>query len=234
MTTSLSQRKFRPPEAWKHLKFWDHVYNKRKLERSIFDRERLSGRRVLPPKELWFRALEYTSPEDVKCVILGQDPYHTPGLAHGLAFSVMPDVKNIPPSLKNIFKEYMDDLGYPKPRNGYLKPWADQGVLLLNTCLTVDQGKPFSHNKMGWDLLTYEVLRSLQQSDEPICFVFWGKHAAQYLPVVTNDRHGVVTSGHPSPLALGSGEPFLGSKPFSSVNNFLQKFYREVNWRLPS
>lgn len=222
-------------DGWEDLKFWDHVYKKKKLKQLILDRERLSGNKVLPPQELWFRSLEYTHPDKVKCVILGQDPYHTPGIGHGLAFSIMPNVKKYPPTLKNIFKEYQDDLGYPKPMNGYLKPWADNGVLLLNTCLTVDQGKPFSHKGLGWELLTYEILRKLSDADRTIVFIFWGRGAAEFKSAITKPHHGVLLSGHPSPLAMGSGSPFLGSKPFTRCNAILEDAgCPVVQWRLPS
>lgn len=223
-------------EQWNALRFWKEVYEKRKIRQRVLDRERLSGKPVLPPKELWFRALEYTDPATVKCVILGQDPYHTPGLAHGLAFSVMPD-KKIPPSLREIFKEYQEDLGYPPPMNGYLRPWCDNGVLLLNTCLTVDTGKAGSHSRLfDWELLTYEILRLLSSQERPIAFVFWGKHAEEFSGAISNSNvHGVVISGHPSPLAAGSKIPFRGSSPFSKVNTFLSRSgVSPIYWRLPS
>lgn len=221
-------------EQWSGLKFWD-IYEKRKIKQRILDRQRLSGKQVLPPKELWFRSLEYTDPKTIKCVILGQDPYPTPMVGHGLAFSVMPDVKKIPPSLRNILEEYQEDLVYPKPANGYLKPWADDGVLLLNTCLTVDQGKPGSHcNQFDWELLTYEILRHLSMVERTIAFVFWGRYAEKFVPCITGKHHGVLISGHPSPLGMGAELPFRGSRPFSGVNKVLSSVGQPtVNWRLP-
>lgn len=220
--------------GWEDLRFWKYLYKYRGMREAILDRERLNPKiKVLPPEELWFRAFEYTPLNKVKCVILGQDPYHTPGVANGLAFSTMAGAK-IPPSLRNIFKEYTEDLGYPMPRSGYLKKWADEGVLLLNTSLTVDSGKPGSHANLGWEQLTYEVLRVVSNRGVPTVFVFWGKHAAEYVGAVEQlPSNGCIVSGHPSPMAVSADVPFFGSKPFSRTNAFLDNSgVPSIDWRL--
>lgn len=196
----------------------------------------------LPLAGNWFKALELTPYDKVKCVILGQDPYPTPGHAMGLAFSVLPHVRPLPRSLANIFREYVDDLGYPTPRTGDLTPWAQEGVLLLNTVLTVEAGSPNSHAGIGWEKLTYEILRSLaerttrniqenvgrvHERDSPV-FVLWGKSAQEYKGALRGAP--MVCSAHPSPLSASRG--FFGSRPFSRVNEYLGK-ERAINWRLP-
>lgn len=200
--------------SWHKLKFWDY-YNNSNLPL-------LTDNHILPPLAARFRAFLQPK-EHVKVVILGQDPYPRRGLAHGLAFSVQPHIKTLPPSLRNIFKELQDDLGIPKPRSGDLRPWAERGVLLLNTILTVEEGKPLSHKGLGWEKLAYEVCRMLSND---VVFCLWGK-AAQEFTAACNGP--VVACPHPSPLAKG----FLGSKPFSQVNGLLERLGREpIDWRL--
>lgn len=187
----------------------------------------------LPHPSLRFKALELTPFNKVKCVILGQDPYHTKGIAHGLAFSVQPHIKSLPPSLRNIFVEYELDLGYPKPRSGDLSLWAREGCLLLNTILTVEEGKPLSHKGLGWEKLTYEILRSLNDKrgttdDDSIVFMLWGKAAQEYRALIDNPRHLVLCAAHPSPLNAKGG--FFGCKHFSKTNEFLKD--RKIDWRL--
>lgn len=178
-----------------------------------------------------FNALHYTSYADTKVVILGQDPYHGPGQAHGLSFSVKPGVAP-PPSLQNIFKELHDDLGCRIPNHGYLVSWAEQGVLLLNTVLTVRANTPNSHRNIGWEIFTDSVIRALNAKEEPVVFILWGSHAQKKTELITDKRHHIIRSPHPSPLSAHRG--FFGSRPFSAANRFLQAQGRgEINWQLP-
>ena len=167
-----------------------------------------------------FNALKLTPYKDVKVVILGQDPYHGTGEAHGLSFSVQKGVKK-PPSLKNIFKELKDDLGYYEPIDGDLTAWAKQGVLLLNSVLTVEKDKAASHKDLGWKLLTDHIIKLLNQKQEPVVFILWGNFARNKKEFITNHKHLIIESPHPSPFSANSG--FFGSKPFSKTNNFLIK-----------
>lgn len=167
-----------------------------------------------------FNALKLTPYKDVKVVILGQDPYHGTGEAHGLSFSVQKGVKK-PPSLKNIFKELKDDLGYDEPVDGDLTSWAKQGVLLLNSVLTVEKDKAASHKDLGWNLLTDHIIKLLNQKQEPVVFILWGNFARNKKVFITNSKHLIIESPHPSPFSANSG--FFGSKPFSKTNNFLIK-----------
>ncbi|NLI93457.1 MAG: uracil-DNA glycosylase [Peptococcaceae bacterium] len=177
-----------------------------------------------------FNALHYTPYKDVKVVILGQDPYHGPNQAHGLSFSVKPGVQ-APPSLINIFKELHDDVGCTIPNNGYLKKWADQGVLLLNASLTVRSGQANSHSTIGWDVFTDQVIRHLNDREDPVVFILWGKNAQSKLSIITNPRHYIIKSVHPSPLSAHAG--FFGSKPFSKTNRFLASIGKEpVDWQI--
>lgn len=177
-----------------------------------------------------FNALHYTSCKDTKVVILGQDPYHGPNQAHGLAFSVNPKVK-IPPSLINIYKELQNDLGCYIPNNGYLKKWADQGVLLLNTSLTVVASKPNSHSKIGWEVFTDNIIKLLNDRKDPVVFILWGNNAKSKERLITNDRHFIIKSVHPSPLSANRG--FFGSKPFSKTNEILKKLGKEsIDWQI--
>lgn len=186
---------------------------------------------VLPKRENWFRALETTPFENVKCVILGQDVYHTKGMAMGLAFSVFPHVSPLPPSLKNILREYEADLGYPFPKCGDLTPWAEAGCLLLNPILTVEEGRPLSHEGLGWEQLTYEILRKLSEEKSGIAFVFWGKKAQEFMGAIDATRHLIIASPHPSPFSARTG--FLGSRPFTTVNSYLKEIGKSpIDWKL--
>lgn len=179
-----------------------------------------------------FNALHYTPYKDVKVVILGQDPYHGPNQAHGLSFSVQPGVIP-PPSLQNMFKELQDDLGCFIPNNGYLVPWAKQGVLLLNTVLTVRAGAAASHRGKGWELFTDRVIEVLNERDEPIVFVLWGRHAGEKEKLISNTAHRIIKAPHPSPLSAHRG--FFGSKPFSKVNELLTQFGEcPIDWQIPN
>lgn len=177
-----------------------------------------------------FNAMHYTSYKDVKVVILGQDPYHGPNQAHGLSFSVKPEVK-IPPSLRNIYKELNEDIGCYIPNNGYLKRWTDQGVLLLNTVLTVRKGEANSHKKIGWQIFTDNIMKLLNDRKDPIVFIFWGNNAISKEKLITNSSHYIIKSVHPSPLSARRG--FFGSKPFSKTNEFLKSIDKNpIDWQI--
>lgn len=177
-----------------------------------------------------FNALKYTPYEDVKVVILGQDPYHGPNQAHGLSFSVKPGVP-IPPSLVNIYKELNSDLGCYIPNNGYLKKWADQGVLLLNTSLTVRAGQANSHKGKGWEILTDRIIELLNKREKPIVFILWGNNAISKTKLITSKQHLILKSVHPSPLSAHRG--FFGSKPFSQANKFLAEHNESpIDWQI--
>lgn len=173
---------------------------------------------VYPPKEDIFNALKYTSYSDVKLVILGQDPYHGPGQAHGMCFSVRPGVP-MPPSLQNIFKELHDDIGIFPPKTGYLVPWAREGVLLLNTVLTVRDGQPNSHKNQGWEQLTDRIITLLGEREQPIVFLLWGSHARKKKELIHAPQHLILECAHPSPLSAHRG--FFGCEHFSKANQFL-------------
>ena len=185
---------------------------------------------ILPHSSLWFNALTTTDLDEVKVVILGQDPYPTPGHAHGLCFSVMPEVKPIPKSLINIYKELKDDLGIVNS-NGNLQAWADQGVLLLNSVLTVEAGNANSHQGQGWEQFTDRIIEVLNEQASPIVFVLWGAYAQKKGSFVDNSQHLVLRSPHPSPLSAYRG--FYGSKPFSQINDFLiENGKKPINWKV--
>ncbi len=177
-----------------------------------------------------FNALRTTDYKDVKAVILGQDPYHGPGQAHGLCFSVKPGVP-APPSLKNIFKELKDELDIPIPDTGYLMPWAKQGVLMLNTVLTVRAGEANSHKGLGWETLTDRVIELLNNREQPMVFFLWGAHAKKKRELLTNPSHLVLSCAHPSPLSASQG--FFGCGHFKACNDFLKKHnMTPIDWRL--
>ncbi|KRU17650.1 MULTISPECIES: uracil-DNA glycosylase [Bacillus] len=183
---------------------------------------------VFPKPDDVYRALHLTSYEEVKVVILGQDPYHGPGQAHGLSFSVQPGVKH-PPSLRNIFQELKDDLGCPVPNHGSLVSWAEQGVLLLNTVLTVRKGEANSHKGKGWERVTDRVIDVLNERDQPVVFVLWGRHAQNKKERIDQNKHYIIESPHPSPFSARNG--FFGSRPFSKVNAYLNQMgIEEINW----
>ena len=189
-----------------------------------------ASRTIFPPKREIFRCLNLTSYDDVKVVILGQDPYHEKGQANGLAFSVRPGVQ-IPPSLVNIFKECHDDLGTRIPNNGDLTSWAKQGVLLLNNVLTVREHQANSHRYFGWETFTLNVVRLLNEREKPMVFILWGKNAIEKEKYIDAARHLVLKSAHPSPLSAYRG--FFGSRPFSKANAFLKKTGQTpVNWQI--
>lgn len=185
---------------------------------------------IYPDMHDIFNALHYTAYKDVKIVILGQDPYHGPNQAHGLSFSVKPGVR-IPPSLMNIYKELQNDVGCDIPNNGYLKKWAGQGVLLLNTVLTVRTGQANSHKNIGWEIFTDKVITLLNNREDPIVFILWGKNAQSKLKIIKNPRHFIIKSVHPSPLSARRG--FFGSNPFSKTNQFLTSIGKKpIDWQI--
>ncbi len=185
---------------------------------------------IFPPSEDVFTAFELTPLKDVKVVIIGQDPYHNVGQAHGLCFSVRPEV-DIPPSLVNIYKELHDDLGCDIPNNGYLVKWAEQGVLLLNTVLTVRAHQANSHRGMGWEQFTDAAIRVLNEEDRPIVFILWGAPAQKKKAMLSNPKHLILEAPHPSPLSAYRG--FFGSKPFSKTNTFLeQNGLTPIDWQI--
>ncbi|MGG3571659.1 uracil-DNA glycosylase [Bacillus gobiensis] len=183
---------------------------------------------IYPNKNHIFNALHYTTYEDVKVVILGQDPYHGPNQAHGLSFSVQKGVRQ-PPSLKNIFLELKEDIGCSLPNHGSLESWAKQGVLLLNTVLTVRKGQANSHKGIGWETLTDRVIDVLNMREKPVVFILWGRHAQMKKERIDTSRHFIIESPHPSPFSAHKG--FFGSKPFSQANHYLEKINEKpVDW----
>lgn len=196
-----------------------------------FLKKEYSTTKIYPDMYSIFNALHYTAYNDVKVVILGQDPYHGEGQAHGLSFSVQENVPP-PPSLVNIFKELKDDLGCSIPNNGYLLSWAQQGVLLLNTVLTVRANQANSHKEQGWEKFTDKIIMLLNARTKPLVFILWGKPAQQKKTLITNQAHLVLSAPHPSPLSAFRG--FFGSKPFSKTNNFLMsQGLKCISWQIP-
>lgn len=193
--------------------------------------EREAGKTIYPPREKVFTAFSTTALEDVRVVILGQDPYHGPNQAHGLCFSVLPGVR-IPPSLKNIYKELASDIeGFVIPNHGNLLSWAQQGVLLLNTVLTVEQGKAHSHAKWGWETFTDKVIDAVNEHREGVVFLLWGSHAQKKGGSINRKKHCVLHAPHPSPLSAHRG--FFGSRPFSQTNQFLTQTGKQpIQWQI--
>lgn len=199
---------------------------------NFLETERKKGKTIYPPEEDVFNAFQLTEFDKVRVVILGQDPYHGPGQAHGLAFSVRKGVR-IPPSLANIFKELKSDLGIAPPPHGNLETWARAGILLLNNVLTVEAGRAASHHGMGWEKFTHKVIEVLNQDRENLVFILWGNPAQKKAAIVDPVKHHLIKSVHPSPLSAHRG--FLGSKPFSKTNDFLKsKGLEPVDWKIPS
>ncbi|MBQ3307779.1 MAG: uracil-DNA glycosylase [Bacilli bacterium] len=185
---------------------------------------------IYPKQNEVFNALRNTDYKDVKVVIVGQDPYHEPNQAEGLAFSVKDEVQK-PPSLVNILKELESDLGIPFPRKNSLRPWTKQGVLLLNTVLTVEEHKANSHKDKGWEVFTNEVIKKINDKKEPVVFILWGTPARKKKELINNSKHYIIESVHPSPLSAYNG--FFGSKPFSKTNDFLRENHiKEIDWRI--
>ncbi|WP_394023328.1 uracil-DNA glycosylase [Anaerococcus martiniensis] len=206
---------------------WDKVYYQNLRKKLIGE---YKNHTVYPDMYDIFNALKSVSYEDVKVLILGQDPYHGPGQAHGYAFSVQKGVKT-PPSLVNIYKEMHEDIKTYIPNNGNLEKWAKQGVLLLNTSLTVRAHQANSHQKIGWEILTDYIIKKLNEREKPIVFILWGRNAQSKEMLITNPNHLILKSTHPSPLSAHRG--FFGSKPFSKTNNFLKSIGQEpIDWQI--
>ena len=193
--------------------------------------EKAAKKNILPHSSLWFNALNSTPFDKVSVVILGQDPYPTPGHAHGLCFSAMPDVKPLPKSLININKELLEDLGINNTHTAYLQPWAEQGVLLLNSVLTVIAGNANSHQGKGWEGFTDAIIKALNERETPVVFILWGSYAQKKAAFIDSGKHCVIKGVHPSPLSAYRG--FFGSKPFSRTNEYLESIGRApINWQL--
>jgi uracil-DNA glycosylase len=202
-----------------------------KAVRAFLQGEAENGQAVLPSPVDTFKAFELTSYRSVKVVLLGQDPYHTPGMAHGLCFSVPSQIRSLPPSLKNIYRELHDDLGCRIPNNGCLIPWAEQGVLLLNTALTVRAHRANSHRNCGWQGLTDRVIQLVNAKSTRVVFVLWGAEAQKKQALITSPQHAVICCAHPSPL---SARKFMGSRCFSRINHFLTEAgLSAIDWEIP-
>ena len=202
----------------------------KKLE-AFVDEERRT-QEIFPPEDDVFSALQLTPYDQVNVFLVGQDPYHDNNQAHGLCFSVRPGIKP-PPSLANMFIELRNDVGFRVPNNGYLVPWAKQGMLMLNTVLTVRAHQPNSHKGQGWEIFTDEVIRKVNAKTEPVVFVLWGAPAQKKMALIDTTRHTIVKSAHPSPLSARNG--FFGSKPFSQINTALREAGKpEIDWQLPN
>ncbi|MGZ0051659.1 uracil-DNA glycosylase [Brevibacillus gelatini] len=194
-------------------------------------KEEYQTRTIYPDMYHIFTALHLTSYEQAKVVILGQDPYHGPGQAHGLSFSVRPGIKP-PPSLVNIYKELQSDLNCTIPEHGYLSHWAKQGVMMLNAVLTVRAGNPNSHKGIGWEQFTDQIIHLLNEREKPLVFILWGRHAQEKAAFIDKKRHCIIASPHPSPFSANRG--FFGSRPFSRANAFLRsQGMEEIDWQLP-
>ncbi len=211
---------------------WQEIFHNIKeqhdfSEMEAFLEEAYQNTTVYPARENFYQAFDLTPLDNVKVVILGQDPYHGPNQAHGLAFSVQPDAK-FPPSLRNIYKELESDIGC-KRTSPHLQDWAKEGVLLLNTVLTVEAHKAHSHKNIGWEIFTNEIIKSISRELEDVVFILWGKPAQEKIKLIDTERHHIIKSVHPSPLSAHRG--FFGSKPFSETNQFLKSKGKEpINW----
>lgn len=218
-------------DSWKAHLADDLASPRMQALRSFLLAEKAAGKRIFPKGTEWFRALDLTPVDEVRVVILGQDPYHGEGQAHGLCFSVQPGVRP-PPSLVNIYKELESDLGMPRPRHGFLESWAKQGVLLLNSVLTVEMGQAASHQGKGWEPFTDEIIRIVNAKAEPVVFMLWGAYAQKKAAFVDSSKHLVLKAAHPSPLSAHNG--FLGCRHFSKANAFLEAHgQRPIDWTLP-
>ncbi len=217
------------------MSYFDNLINEEKEKeyfKNLMDflENEYSSKTIFPEKENIFNSLKLTKYEETKVVILGQDPYHGIGEAHGLSFSVKPGVK-VPPSLKNIYKELNSDIGTYIPNNGYLVKWSNQGILLLNSVLTVEKDKPGSHRNKGWEIFTDNIITKLNERNKPIVFVLWGNYAKEKEKYITNKQHLILTSAHPSPFSARNG--FFGCKHFSKINEFLkQNGEKEIDFQI--
>ncbi len=219
------------PASWQHLLAAEIEQPYFQLLQRFVDTERQQYA-VFPSEQEVFSALKLTLYEDVNVLLLGQDPYHDDGQAHGLCFSVRPGVRP-PPSLVNMYKELQSDVGFHIPSNGYLVPWAQQGMLMLNAVLTVRAHMPNSHKNRGWEMFTDAIIRRVNAKESRVVFVLWGAYAQKKSSLIDTTRHTIVQSAHPSPLSARNG--FFGSKPFSTINTVLREAGKpEIDWRLPN
>src|SRR5579859_1560587 len=219
------------PDGWQALLADEIEQPYFKRLQAFVDEER-RAQTVFPPEQEVFSALAATPYDRVNVLLLGQDPYHDDNQAHGMAFSVCPGIKP-PPSLKNMFLELRDDVGFRVPNNGYLVPWATQGILLLNAVLTVRAHQPNSHKNHGWETFTDAVIRAVNAKPDPVVFVLWGAYAQKKVALIDTSRHLIIQSAHPSPLSARAG--FFGSKPFSQINAALRAAGKpEIDWQLPN
>jgi uracil-DNA glycosylase len=218
------------PESWQSIVGAERAKPYFRNLEAFVDAERAKVT-VFPPTQDVFNALKTTPYENVNVLLLGQDPYHDDNQAHGLCFSVRLGVRP-PPSLVNIFRELRDDVGCRIPNNGYLVPWAEQGILMLNAVLTVRAHQPNSHKGKGWEIFTDEILRKVSDRESPVVFVLWGGYAQKKLGMIDTTRHAIVQSAHPSPLSAHNG--FFGSRPFSAINRALKAAGKpEIDWQIP-
>jgi uracil-DNA glycosylase len=217
------------PESWRRV-LADEFEKPYFKELEQFLTEERKQHTVYPPEDDVFNALKATPYDDVKVLLLGQDPYHDEGQAHGMCFSVRPGIKP-PPSLVNMFKELHNDVGCKIPNNGYLVPWAEQGVLLLNAVLTVRAHEPNSHKGKGWETFTDTIIHHLSKRADPVAFMLWGAYAQKKIKLIDESRHPVLMAAHPSPLSV---KKFFGSRPFSAVNDALKKLGKApIDWQIP-
>ncbi len=228
----VNQERVRLEPSWK-ARIGDYLLRPEMQALSTFLRaEKDAGKRIYPPGPEIFAAFEHTPFDAVRVVILGQDPYHGPGQAHGLCFSVRPGVR-VPPSLENIFKEIQRDLGIPRPDHGCLTPWADRGVLLLNSVLTVEEGRAGSHQGKGWEGFTDAAIDALNREREGLVFLLWGSYAQRKGQLIDTSRHCALNSVHPSPLSAHRG--FIGCGHFSAANRYLEQCgHAPIDWSLPA
>ena len=219
-------------ESWKAALLREFNSDYMAALKAFLESEKAAGKTIFPKGSEWFRALDLTPLDKVRVVILGQDPYHGPGQAHGLCFSVKPGVRP-PPSLLNIYKELESDLGILRPRHGFLEHWAEQGVLLLNSVLTVEMAKAASHSRKGWERFTDAVVAQVNAKPDPVVFMLWGSYAQKKGAFLDASRHLVLKAAHPSPLSAHNG--FLGCKHFSQCNAFLEaNGLSPIDWSLPN
>jgi len=220
------------PQSWRDAigSEFDKPYFKN-LAKFVDDERQAFPLGIYPAANQVFAALQFTPLDEVNVLLLGQDPYPGEGMAHGLCFSVEKTVRKLPASLKNIFKELESDIGIPAPNNGYLVPWAQQGVLMLNTILTLRAGEPLSHKGHGWEIFTDEIIRQVSAKSDPVVFVLWGKPAQSKIKLIDTERHVIVQSAHPSPLSC---RDFFGTRPFSAINSALRAARKpEIDWGIP-
>jgi uracil-DNA glycosylase len=231
MAAAESSRDIQLESSWKEVLAEEFEQPYMQALREFLRQQKAQGRQIFPPGKQIFNALNSTPFSDVRLVIIGQDPYHGPGQAHGLCFSVLPGVQ-VPPSLRNIYKELSSDVGFSIPPHGCLLPWAQQGVLLLNATLTVESGKAGSHQGKGWEQFTDAIIAALNERKSGLAFLLWGSYAQKKGAGIDRSRHLVLQSPHPSPLSASRG--FFGNRHFSRANQYLQEQGKTaIDWQLP-